>query len=448
MDHDALVQRLARALQAYAAAGKPVQFRKASVSHLVPDPHRSSAGLAPLDLRGLDRVLHIDPETATCVAESGATFVDVVRAALPLGLVPPVVPELKGITVGGAVAGCSIESMSYRLGGFHDNCLEYEYITGRGDVRTCSPDHDAEVFHRLHGSYGTLGLITRVTFKLVPAKPFVRLEYRRFSDFAAFWAELRARIQAADFDFIDGIVHSPSLLVVCLGTFVPAAPYVSSYEWLDVYYKSTARRTEDYVTTPEYFFRYDAECHWMTRTVPLMETKPARFLIGKWLLGSTNLIRWSERLRTLLRLKRRPEVVVDVFIPARNFQAFFDWYVRVFDFFPLWIVPYALPTPYPWIDRSYARRMNDPLMIDCAIYGKPNGRADIDYSELLEREVHALDGLKTLISRNHYDETAFWSVFDRPGYERLKAALDPQNVFGTVFERFVRPRVGAPAPRG
>ena len=30
----------------------------------------------------------------------------------------------------------------------------------------------------IHGSYGTLGILTRLVFRLVPAKPYVELEYR------------------------------------------------------------------------------------------------------------------------------------------------------------------------------------------------------------------------------------------------------------------------------
>src|SRR4029453_15879758 len=108
------------------------------------------------------------------------------------GLIPTVVPELEGITLGGAVAGCSVEAMSYRYGGFHDSCLEYEVVDGTGAVLKLSPERDPEAFHMTHGSYGTLGILPRLTFRLVDAKPFVRLEYRRFDSFAAFDAEMRA----------------------------------------------------------------------------------------------------------------------------------------------------------------------------------------------------------------------------------------------------------------
>src|SRR5262249_4986237 len=159
------------------------------------------------------------------------------------GLIPTVVPELEGITPGGAVAGCSVESMSWRYGGFHDSCDEYELVSGAGEVLTVSREREPHLFHMMHGAYGTLAILTRLAFALVPAQRYVRLEYLRFSTLEAFEAELHARIAAGDHPFIDGIAHGPDELVLCLGAFADAAPYTSDYRWLDIYYKSTRGRS-------------------------------------------------------------------------------------------------------------------------------------------------------------------------------------------------------------
>ena len=90
----------------------------------------------------MTEILDIDVLRRTCVAEPGVTFVDLAEATLEHGLLPLIVPELKTITIGGAVSGCSIESMSFEHGGFHDTCLEYEVITATGDVRVCTSDND------------------------------------------------------------------------------------------------------------------------------------------------------------------------------------------------------------------------------------------------------------------------------------------------------------------
>jgi FAD/FMN-containing dehydrogenase len=313
-------------------------------------------------------------------------------------------------------------------------------VSGAGEVLTVSREREPHLFHMIHGSYGTLAILTRLTFRLVPAKRYVRLAYRRFSTPGAFEAELRARIAAADFPFIDAIVHGPDELVLCLGAFSDTAPYTSDYRWLDIYYKSTRRRSEDYLTTEDYCFRYDTECHWLTRTVPPLEWKPVRFAVGKVFLGSTNLIRWSKRLDRVLALKKRPDVVVDVFVPSRRFRDFFDWYTRGLAFYPLWIVPYRIAEPYPWVAPAHAAGFGDELFLDCAVYGKRNADPAVDWSQALEEKTYELGGIKTLISRNHHTPEQFWRIYDQPGYVRAKSRLDPHNVFPSLYEKFHRDR--------
>lgn len=88
MDHDALVQRIADQVRAAHQHGRPVEFAKGSVSHLVPNPYREEGEIPKVDLTGLDRVLSIDPGAMTCTAESGVTFVRLVEETLKHGLVP------------------------------------------------------------------------------------------------------------------------------------------------------------------------------------------------------------------------------------------------------------------------------------------------------------------------------------------------------------------------
>ena len=250
--HEREVTRVASRIRAQAGRSGPVRIDKGGVSHFVPVPGDPREQAAPIDASRFRRVLAIDPERRICIAEPGVTFAELVPRTLEHGLVPAVVPELEDITLGGAVAGCSIESSSYRYGGFHDSCLEYEVISGGGEVITCSPGKEPLLFDMIHGSYGTLGVLSRLTFKLVPAKRFVRMQYRTFDHFDAFNAAMFECCRVGDFEFVDGIAHGPRAFVLCLGTFVDAAPFTSNYRWLDVYYKSTLARTEDYLTTDDF----------------------------------------------------------------------------------------------------------------------------------------------------------------------------------------------------
>lgn len=433
--HDAKVDAVCEQVRAAASSQGPVHIHKGGVHHFVPQPGDARFTGRAVDVSDLNAVLDIDIESRTCTAEPGAMFAEVARLTLSYGLLPKVVPELEGITLGGAVAGCSVESMSYRYGGFHDTCREYEVVTGTGDRRVLGPED--ELFHMIHGSYGTLAILTRIEFDLVPAGPFVAMTYHHHRSFADFESDLRERCAAADFDFVDGIIHAPDHLVLCLGRFTDEGSDVSSYRGTDIYYKSTATRTEDCLSTFDYCFRYDTECHWLSRTAPPLEWKLVRRLLGRWLLGSENLIRWSNRLGPVLaRINRRPDVVVDVFIPLRRFAEFWRWYEKDVDFWPLWIVPYRVDEPYPWIALDHARGLSGDLMIDCAVYGKRNNARRIDWSKELEDKTYELGGIKTLISRNHHTRERFWQIYDRERWEAAKRELDPGGLFSDLYEKF------------
>jgi len=53
------------------------------------------------------------------------TYEHLVDATLPHGFIPYVVPQLRTITLGGAVTGLGIESTSFRSGLPHESVLEW-----------------------------------------------------------------------------------------------------------------------------------------------------------------------------------------------------------------------------------------------------------------------------------------------------------------------------------
>jgi hypothetical protein len=79
---------------------------------------------------------------------------------------------------------------------------------------------------------------------------------------------------------------------------------------------------------------------------------------------------------------------------------------------------------------------SENLIIDFAIYGKANNQPDIDYSEILEDKVYELNGIKTLISRNHYSPERFWKIYSKERYSAAKSQLDPDGLFADIYTKF------------
>jgi FAD/FMN-containing dehydrogenase len=433
--HARKVERIATQLRAH--HGGPVSLRKKAPPHQVPKGRDLRRHDDKIDVSDLTQIIAIDPIARTCTAESGVAFVDLVAATLEHGLVPIVVPELATITIGGAVSGCSIESMSYRYGGFHDTCLEYEVVTAGGDVLACRPDNEhALVFQMMHGSFGTLGILTRLTFALVPAKPFVRVDYEHHTTLDDYLAAVRRHFQSQDVDFMDGIVHAPDDLVLCVGRFCDEAPFTSRYDWMKIYYQSTQKRLCDYLATPDYFFRYD-------RGVTNVHPKSflGRLLFGKFA-GSQNALSLADKLPFLFRSKR-PDVILDVFLPMSKVPEFFAWWERELGHFPLWVVPYKRVRDYEWLDESFYSGMSDQLFLDVAIYGmkQPPGT---NVHRMIEEKLRELGGMKTLISHNYYSPDEFWSIWNKRNYDRVKAVTDPGNVFRDLYSKTCRAAMGLP----
>lgn len=428
--HEEKVARIAKILKERSST-TPVSFKKKAVSHQVPKPEDMRYDDEKIDLTDLNEILKIDEGARTCTAEPGVTFVDLVRETLKAGLVPVTVPELKTITIGGAVAGCSLESMSYKYGGFHDSCVEYEVITAQGDVLRCTPDNKHKlVFQMMHGTFGTLGVITKLKFKLLPAKPFVHVTYEKYDTLEKYKEATLRHYKAKDADFMDGIIHSPDEYVLSIGNFSDTAPYTHAYDWLRVYYQSTKERREDYLKTSDYFFRYE---NGVTNVTP--KSFLGRLLFGK-LLGSTNVLRLVEVFHKIIPSEMIP-VTIDLFLPFSKVSEFFAWYNGEMNHYPLWWVPYKIVRRYEWINPALIEKTNDELFIDVAIYGMKK-RSDKNYYRMLEEKLMEIGGIKTLISNNFYSEEEFWKSWNKPNYDAVKRMTDPKNIFRGLYEKTCR----------
>ncbi len=432
--HEQRISRIVRQLQERKST-KPVSFRKKAVSHEVPRLRDKRHSDKKIDISDLNAILHIDPEKKICTAEPGVTFADLVRATLKYGLVPAIVPELKTITLGGAVAGCSLESMSFRYGGFHDTCMEYEVITAKGEVLVCTPGNENSLlFQMMHGTFGTLGIISRLTFKLIPAMLFVKVTYKQFHNLEEYTEAIWQHYKDQDVDFMDGIIHSPESYVLSVADFTDEAPYTHRYDWMRIYYRSTGKRKEDYLRTPDYFFRYDRG---VTNVTP--GSFPARLLFGKFM-NSARTLKLVSTFRRVIPPDKIP-VTLDVFIPFSKAGLFMEWYRKEVNHFPLWCVPYRLVRGYEWIAADFLYRITDELFLDLAIYGMKK-KVGTNYYRLLEEELMNIGGIKTLISENYYTASEFWKIWNKDNYDRVKRETDPDNVFRDLYTKTCRTVMG------
>ena len=141
------------------------------------------------------------------------TYEDLVAATLPYGLSPLVVPQLKTITLGGAVSGLGIESASFRNGMPHESVLELDILTGAGEIVTASADQHADLYRAFPNSYGTLGYAVRLRIALEAVQPFVALRHVRYHALTDLVEAMDGIVETGSLDgvrvdYLDGVVFS------------------------------------------------------------------------------------------------------------------------------------------------------------------------------------------------------------------------------------------------
>ena len=222
VDRSAYAETRARLLRDLAAlpAGAPVRLGKRT-SNLF---RQRSDVSGRLDVTGLSGVLEVDPVARTADVLGMTTYEELVDATLAHGLMPLVVPQLKTITLGGAVTGLGIESSSFRNGTPHESVVELEVMTGDGRIVTCSRTEHADLFFGFPNSYGTLGYALRLVIELEPVHPYVALTHERYSSVADLAARLEQVSGDRSADFVDGTWFSPDECYLTLGRWADEAP--------------------------------------------------------------------------------------------------------------------------------------------------------------------------------------------------------------------------------
>ena len=180
-------------------------------------PAKSHSPYSTALLRSLDSVVEWDLDAQSIWVEAGMTMDQLVRTTLPRGYIPLVVPEFKGITVGGAIAGAALESSSFRYGQFFDCCSEVEVLFENGTVERLSAESHPEIYYALSGSYGAFAAITAARVKLRRCAPTVRVDYQTVDTVAGITPTLKHLCQLDTVEYVDGVIFNDTRTVLMSG---------------------------------------------------------------------------------------------------------------------------------------------------------------------------------------------------------------------------------------
>ncbi|MBS1600334.1 MAG: FAD-binding oxidoreductase [Bacteroidetes bacterium] len=113
-----------------------------------------------------DNILSFDIQKGIFECQSGLTLDKILEVIVPKGWFLPVTPGTKFITVGGAVAS-DVHGKNHHIdGSFSNNIVDMDIALSSGEIISCSPVHNIDLFEATCGGMGLSGIITRVKFRL------------------------------------------------------------------------------------------------------------------------------------------------------------------------------------------------------------------------------------------------------------------------------------------
>jgi decaprenylphospho-beta-D-ribofuranose 2-oxidase len=170
-------------------AGAPVIARGLGRSY---GDAAQNAGGTVIDTRALRRVLDLDLERGTVVAEAGLDLDALIARVLPHGWFVPVTPGTRYVTLGGALA-CDVHGKNHHVDGSFSRHVEWlDLVTPDGRARRVTPGEDA--FAATAGGMGLTGVIVRMRLRLLRvATAFMRVTTERAPSLAELMRAMRER---------------------------------------------------------------------------------------------------------------------------------------------------------------------------------------------------------------------------------------------------------------
>ncbi len=446
---DGHAEAVARVRTSYDALppGAPVRLAKRTSNLFRARTRTRTPGL---DVSGLTGVVALDTAadgTATADVQGMCTYEDLVDVTLAHGFLPYVVPQLRTITLGGAVTGLGIESTSFRSGLPHESVLEMDVLTGDGQVVTTRPGED--LFDAFPNSYGSLGYAMRLRIRLEAAPVSVRLRHLRLDGLEALGKTIETIVEQGEHegvrvDGLDGVAFEPGEVYLTLATWSDERPeQTSDYTGLQPYFRSVQERETDVLSTYDYLWRWDTDWFWCSGAFGLHDPRVRRLWPRRWRRSDVyhRLVGLERRLGVVARLDRwrgrpdRERVIADIEVPVDRVAAFLAWFDAEVGLRPVWLCPLRARRRWP----SYPLEPG-ATYVNVGFWGTvaiAPGAADGDLNRAVEAQVTALGGHKSLYADAYYDRATFERLYGVDNLQQVASVTDPDQRLASLYDKAV-----------
>ena len=369
----------------------------------------------------LHDILEIDIKQKKCKLEPLVTMGQISASLIPLGWTLPVLPELDDLTVGGLIMGVGIETSSHLYGLFQHTCISYDVITSDGNLVHCSEDCNQDLFFAVPWSYGTIGFLVAVEVRIIPAKPFVEIQYIPFSEIGSFVDRFKSESSKQENDFVEGIIFSKTAGVVMTGKFCDPPKQENLINRIGQFWKSwffthvkkflSNGMGTEYIPLRDYFHRHTRSLFWeMQDIIPFGNNSIFRYTCGWMVPPKISLLKLTQT-NTTKRLYDQKHVTQDILLPLASLQQTLTVFDEEFNVYPLWVCPFKLPHNPGLVHPDGPDTV---MYVDIGAYGVPKIK-DFDAKKALrnvEAFTRGVKGFQMLYADTRMTRDEFREMFD------------------------------------
>ena len=361
-----------------------------------------------------------------------------VAATLKFGLIPTVVPEFPGITVGGAIQGTGAETSSHKYGCVSQTANWMEYILGDSSIVRASETENADLFYGSAGSCGSLGLITAAEIKLIRAPKYVHVTHYQVKSFRE-GVELMKKYARAGCDFIEWIMLRGNHGAIVVGTMSDniegkVRHFSRPYDpWYYLYVKKIADSGHcptDSVPIKDYLFRFNRGAFWAAELAFKQSGIPfnalTRFMLDPMLR--------TRKLYQAIQASAASQVYIcqDLVLPEETVIPFLEFMDKEFGMYPIGGCPIKPEIRSP----LQCNGINSKILFNIGVYGlgvEPYEKF-VEANRKIETKTSELGGKKWFYAQNYYTESEFWKIYDKQWYGQLRKKYKAETL-PDIFER-------------
>ena len=409
-----------------------------------------------INTNDLDSILSINENYIDC--ESAVTVGKINRMTIQKEKIVPSLPEGDNFTVGGCLGGIALGSNSYSNGFFNNNVIDFDIVLGNGRIiREVSEKNNPDLYYGVGGTYGTMGIITRVKLKLIPCMAYVKVDYLHHDSFDGFYRNFRQIINDSKDDFVEAFVNNRNDFTIVVANYVENVDSGEILVTRDknmfkqrdmcLYAQIAQKKKSNYLRLVDYLERYSYSAFWghylytprkirdfvyaglIYATIPKKLLKSDELNINKYFTATSHIVGDYTRDEYVL--------ATDIGVPLSKLEEALHLVDKMTKTYPLWICP-SIDHYHP--DKIFCTRKpemcEDNIILDLGIYGIKNTRIPSKkVNKAFEKFSFNHGVFKGFFSTCYFNYDDFWNHINKQKYEKLRKKYHAHGKFKDVYDK-------------